>query len=225
MNNALIYGFDRELLETNCQAVLSRLYDILYDKVMRFNPYRVDDATLLACADRGYVRPLPTLTQMCIFRFSELRTIKIGDHTYEALHYKLGNDPCERHIPVGKLLRKICYRATCHDIRSTVNGAGITNISMIEKMQNRSYFLSHTFPGMRLDKQDFTMNLWRLKGDVALQASDIRRHMCSAKIKILTEVLNYPHCRHYLRCQRYLFDYTTPIQQAIRAIKQFSSTQ
>ncbi len=70
----------------------ARLEAILADKVMRFNPYRVGDEELLACAERGRWCPFPALTQMVIFHFLDIRQV-VTRHKFDALFFRIGNTP------------------------------------------------------------------------------------------------------------------------------------
>lgn len=74
MYEGLIYGHDREGDELNYSPEVAwhRLYEILNDKVMIFNPYLVGDEKLVECAMRGYWRDFPALTQMLVFTFVDL---------------------------------------------------------------------------------------------------------------------------------------------------------
>lgn len=67
-----------------------RLEAILADKVLRFNPYRVSDEELVACAERGRWRPFPALTQMVVFHFLDIRAVKTH-HVFDAIFYRIGD--------------------------------------------------------------------------------------------------------------------------------------
>lgn len=67
-----------------------RLEAILADKVLRFNPYRVGNEELVACAERGRWRPFPALTQMVVFHFLDIRTVKTH-HVFDAIFYRIGD--------------------------------------------------------------------------------------------------------------------------------------
>lgn len=200
-----------------------RLSQLLADKVMRFNPYVVDDHTLLECAARARFLPLPSLTQMVIFHFLDIRKV-FHNFSYEAIFYRIGNCPETFHISVPSLTNSISHYYTKQSIHSRFNKAILTNFSMVEKMQNRSFFISNFIPGCR-PNQSFNMafRFHRLKGDEHSQADTIRRSMCAAKIEMINEVLTYPWSECHLKARPITFDYRTPLLHAIQIINNFPS--
>ena len=65
------YGYELQSLLTSAEEVWQRLRRIPSDKVLRFNPYPLDDATLLACVERARWRPFLALTQMTVFLYGK----------------------------------------------------------------------------------------------------------------------------------------------------------
>ncbi len=76
---------------TDCDEVaMERLTLILSDKLLRFNPYRVGDEALLECATRGHWLAWPSITQMWIIHFQDIKSVR-EEKTYDALFFKIGN--------------------------------------------------------------------------------------------------------------------------------------
>ena len=194
---------------------------MLSDKVLSFNPYSVDDATLLKCVGRGIWKQFPALTQMLLFHFNDIRSIGHGC-PYDAIFFHVGDDTSERHFPVRCLTEKITYAATLRQVHVEVNGHAVTNERMVEKMQGKDYFVSHALPAdATLRGQTPAYRMFRLKGTSRQCADIIRRQMVESKIRMLEEVLSHPYCREYLQCSRDFIDYATPILEAIDIIRRF----
>lgn len=178
------YGYDPETLLTSHEEVWNRLTEILSDKTLRFNPYNVTDSDLLACAERGRWKDFPSLTQMVVFHFHQLEKIK-WKRTYDAIVCHIGDDSNELHIPVSTLTRDYTYLPTRRSVHSTLNNRPITNFGMVEKMQNRDFFVSHALYTRRIDDKVVpAYRLYRLKGSPESRADTIRKRMVEAKIGI-----------------------------------------
>lgn len=215
------YGFSPDSLLTDREEVEARLHAILADRVMRFNPYRVADETLLECAGRAEFLPFPTLTQMVILHF--VRVIPYSaTNPREKIVFRIGADEREYRMPMSALDNKFTYRANRRQNWHLVNGKRITNSGMVEKMMGKSYFVSHLLLGdLNYGEKRPLYRMFRLKGDNATMASEIRAHMCESKIEMLEEVLKYPFSPDYLRCSRHFIDYTTPIRAFIETVRHF----
>lgn len=97
---------------------------------------------------------------------------------------------------------------------------------MVEKMQNRSFFISNFIPGCRPNQSlNLAFRFHRLKGNEHNQAETIRHSMCNAKIEMLNEVLSYPSSECNLKSCNQTFDFRTPLLRAISIIKNFPSYQ
>lgn len=215
------FGFNPGCLNTGVAEAKTRLEQILTDKVMRFNPYSVDDVTLLECAERGVLRGFPALTQMLIYHFHDVRVVK-GRFNYEAIFLHVGNNPEELHISLNRMACKASYVATRKQMRPRLNGKPLTNYEMVDKMQGKSYFISNALQGTLPNGSYVPLNrLFRLRGSKAKQAQIIRQSMIAAKIEMLREVMIYPFCREYLNCKIGLFDYVSPIRKAVEVIRTF----
>lgn len=216
------YGYEPQDLLTSEEEVWRRLRGILSDKVLRFNPYSVDDI-LLACVERARWQPFPALTQMTVFHFGNISTIK-WKHPYEVISLRVGNDQHEQQIPLSWLTEYLTYVATRRQIHVTIGGRPVTNRKMVEKMQEKDYFVSHALMARRINSQTIpAYRMLRLKGRKAQRAETIRIRMTESKIAMLEEVMAYPYSPDYLQCSRLFIDYTTPIQDAIEAIHRFHS--
>lgn len=210
----------RELLVSEEEA-RRRLDMILGDRIMRFNPYLVDDRRLVDCAQRGRWSPWPSLTQMVIIHFGELE-YKIAGVAAKTIAFRIGDDTEENQMPVWRLASQVTYLASLQTIRSQVNDRNITNIKMVENLQGKSYFISHVLQSRSAGGSlTAAYRMYRLSGDIGKQAELIRRTMCEAKVTMLEEVLKYPYAQEYLRCSRTLFDYRTRIMRAIDIIRHF----
>lgn len=216
-----IYGHDRASLLTSPEEVYRRLEAILSDKVLRFNPYKVDDATLLACVERARWRPWPALTQMLVFHFHDIRRVK-WKCPYDAIFYHIGDQPDELHMSINVLTRRVTYTSTLHQIHTNVGDRVLTNIRQVERMQGKDYFVSHYLPArFGLVNLCPAYRMYRLKGNDAQKAEIIRHQMVESKITMLKEILSYPYTRHYLNCSRNYIDYTTPINSYIEAFRHY----
>lgn len=205
--------------KTTLEEAKQRLEAILSDKVMRFNPYKVGDSELLACARRGYWRPFPALTQMVIFHFLDIRTV-VTHHEFEAIFYRVGDYPQEHYFPLGAFKYTIAHHMRKSPIRSQMNGKNIT-CSNIERLRNRSFFVSHAITGTRYLTRMLAYQMHRLPESVAEQANIIRTQMCRAKIEMLEEVLAYPKSPVYLGYDGPDLDYVTPIRAALATFAQY----
>ncbi len=203
--------------ESTPQEAKRRLSAILNDKVLRFNPYRVNDEELLACAERGRWRSFPALTQMVILHFLDIREVP-AQNRFEALFFRLGDSDDEHFFPLGVLLRAIAHHALKTPVKSQVNDKNIVR-SNIERLQHKSFFVSHIISDYpQITRQKLAYKMYRLKGSVAEQANTIRLQMVRSKITMLEEVLNYPGSPLYLGYNGKEFDYVTPIRNAIATI-------
>lgn len=217
------YGFNPQSLLTSTDEVWSRLHAILSDRVLRFNPYTVEDETLLACAERGRWQPLPSITQMVVFHFHDIKKVE-WKYPYEAISCHIGNDKQELQIPLSSLTEQVTYTATRRLIHVTVDGKPLTNRNMVEKMQGKDYFVSHALMAQKAGAgQVPAYRMSKLKGNQEQRADTIRISMVMSKIAMLKEIMANPHCPDYLQCSKNFIDYTTPIQEAISIIRSFSS--
>ena len=219
--NSETYGPNPRTLLTSPGDVMRRLEAILCDKVMRFNPYAIDDATLLACAERAFMRPWPALTQMAVIHFLDIRRV-MWRIPYDAMFYRIGGSPREESMSVGSLTRRVTYTATLRQVHVTVDGRPLTNAKMAERMQGRDYFVSHALPARAEGGRPMqAYRLFSLKGNDARRAETIRERMLESKIAMLNEILAHPYAPEYLRCSRGYIDYAAPISAAISAIRCF----
>ncbi len=141
-------GPDMLVLDSSPENAWERLRAILSDKVLCFNPYLVDDKALIECAMRGYWRPLPALTQMLIFNFQNIRKVKAPHHReFDAIFYRVGSAPEEYYFPIRAFIMGTSYRPTRHTELQMIGKQRITNHTLVENMQHKSYFVSHGLKG------------------------------------------------------------------------------
>lgn len=206
---------------TNCDDVAKeRLQLILSDKLLRFNPYRVTDETLVECAYRGQWLPWPSITQMLIFHFKDIKLVHEGE-TYYALFFKVGNASETYHYSVNTFSRPLTHLVSKQPVWMTLNNRHITP-SSIEKLVNRDIFVSHALNCRKASGKlmpSYRMHL--LSGSVSRRAAVIRQSMLQAKIAMLEEIMNYPSHPDLLAYTGNTFDYRTPILSAIEAIRQY----
>ena len=211
-----------------CHSNLSseeRLERILSDKIMRFNPYLVDDQTLLDCAARGRMQPLPSLTQMMIYHFLDIKYVR-RNFIYEAIFYRIGNSPEVFHTSLSSLISSISHYCHKGPVHSKFNSSNLTNDSMVEKMQNRSFFVSNVILGTRnFNTLGLGYRFHRMKGNDHSQADTIRRSMCNAKIEMLNEMIEYPWSDCLLKISSNVPDYTHILLHAIDIVKSFPKFQ
>ena len=221
-----IFGFDLKQLDYSVENASYRLAQLLNDKVLIFNPYTVTDDELIKCAERGYWRPFPALTQMLVFHFHDIRTIT-DHHTFDAIFYRVGNSEKEYYFPVNSLINGATYRPTRRRLRNMIGKQRITNQSQIENIQNKSFFVSHGLPGYNktLNNPRIIYQMHRLWGTRSNIARIIREAMIKSKITMLNELLEHPYCPEYLACPRYLITYEPIIRDLIADIQKYHCVQ
>lgn len=209
-----------EMPKVSLEEARQRLEAVLSDKVMRFNPYKIGDKELLACAERGRWRPFPALTQMVIFHFLDIRRV-VSNHQFDAIFFRVGDSKDEYYFPLGNFIYTIAHHTTKRQIRTLFDDKHITR-SNISRLQNRPVFVSHGIVGSRfILKNMFAYRMYRLDGNPAEQAKIIRAQMCRAKIAMLEELLTYPDSPIYLGYRGSDLDYATPIRAALAAVAQY----
>ena len=190
-----------------------RLRAILEDRVMRFDPFAVDDEALVQCAVRGYWRSCSALTQMLVFHFHEIRKEQ-GIVPYDVMYFHIGDQEEEIGITVKDLTWDSAHHFTKKRVHSKVNGRNIIP-SNIETLQHKTVFVSHAIISTRgIDKTLCAYRMHVLKGDIRHQAATIRKAMLAARIEMLSEVLAHPASPHYLGTTP-TFDYRRPLNEAI----------
>lgn len=197
-----------------------RLERILSDKLLRFNPYSVDDTTLLGCANRGTWLPWPSITQMVIFHFHEIRYIPKGI-TYEGLFFNIGNSSELYHYGTGTFSQPMLHLASRQHVWMLLNGKHLTP-SLLKRLERKKVFVSHALRCRTIygkSYPSYRMNI--LSGSTHRQASTIRKVMIQSKITMLEEVLNHPSHPEYLAYSGHTFDYRSPILSAISNIRQY----
>ncbi len=218
-----IYGHDRNLLNYSPEDAWKRLYEILNDKVMGFNPYLVGDEELEKCAMRGYWRDFPALTQMVVFTFVDLRMIK-KQHTFDALFYRVGNNMEEYYFPLSTFVWGISYRPTFKNERSQIGKKRITNFRQVEDMIGKSFFVSHALCGSWMfENAKLAYRMVQLYGTVTKKAKIIREAMIASKIAMLKELLDHPYHPAYLNCPRNLINYEPIVLEKMEEIRRFPS--
>ena len=198
------------------QEAQERLDRILSDKLLLFNPYRVSDAELVECAYRGYWLPWPSLTQMVVFHFQDVRYIPKGD-TYEAVFFRVGNSPNEYSHRVGRFTYPMLHIVSKEQIWMTLNGRHLTP-SLINRLEHKDIFVSHALQCHLCQRVNPSYRMNILSGSVNRKASVIRKSMISSKIAMLEEVMKFPSHPYYLAYGGQTFDYQTPIRHMIDKI-------
>lgn len=215
------YGYSPESLLTSEEEVWRRLTAILGDKVMRFNPYSVDDETLLACVERAVWRPWPALTQMVVFHFSGIRRVE-WKRPYEAIYFRIGDDLRETHLPLAALTDRMTYTATRGLLHTNLDGYPLTNVRMAERLCGRDCFVGHALPAERGNgKKAPAYRMSILRGSVTERARKVREAMLESKITMLEETLAHPHCADYLQCSRDYVGYAAAIREALASVRAF----
>ena len=187
-----------------------RLNDILCDRLMRFDPYQVDDVSLIECAERGYWLASPTLTQMVVFHFHGIREVK-SRFTYDAIDFNIGKGEEVRSLPIGSITRPNAHHYSRRPVYNILNGSHLTR-SKVSRLENKAIFISHAIVcscGLSPNRAAYRMH--SLTGSQQRRATIIRRAMLNAKIEMLEEVLNYPRSPFYLGAIPDDFNYVGPI--------------
>lgn len=197
-----------------------RLHVILSDKVMRFNPYSVSDSVLLECAERGYILPPPSFTQMAVFHFHDIQKVE-RNFSYEAIFFTIGSPPVRYHLAIGSLIHSFTHHHTLRPTHVKIGGKNLTNYRMVKKMQGRSFFVSHIIPAVVHQRPRYVgYRFHLLRGSMQNQADIIRRAMCLGKIEILEEIRSYLSSPFYLGAGSPP-DFDTPLWNAIKAVRNF----
>lgn len=179
----------------------------------------------MACVGRAYILPPPTFTQMAVFHFHEIKSLKFNNTDYDAIYYSIGDSPTRYSMAVSTLFRTFSNHATYKSIHVQINGHNITNPHMVEKLQGKHLFVSHIIPeNVNNSTRKPGYRFHRLRGNLHVQADIIRRSMCEGKIKILEDIMNYPASPNYLG-QSPPFDCYTPLWHAIEAVRHFPETK
>ncbi len=194
-----------------------RLNAILNDRVMRFNPYLVDDETLLECAERGHWLGFPSLTQMVIFHFQEIREVK-ANRPHHVISFRIGRDEREQTIPLGRLVWSVPHHFSKHQIWIHLNDLHLTR-SIVGRLENSDMFISHALVGHPFPR-NFTAvyRMYKLYGNCKRKAAVIRRSMLNAKIYMLEEVIRYPRSPFYLGNIPDDFDYGSSLVRTMNAL-------
>lgn len=224
-NNIDKYGCSPESLLKSPEEVWKRLRAILGNKILRFNPYGVNDDTLLSCVERAVWQPWPALTQMVVFHFRDIRKM-VWKCPYEAIFFHVGECEHETKLPLSFLTDRVTYIATRRQMHVTVDGRPITNDSMVERLCGKDYFISHALRAeMPNGKKALAYRMFRLKGSDHDKAEKIRQSMMESKVIMLQEILAHPHCTEYLQCSRDFIDYVGSIRHALDIISNFPAKQ
>ncbi len=206
---------------TDCDSIAKeRLELILSNRLLRFNPYRVSDDELVACAKRGYWLKWPSITQMLIFHFQEIKIVH-NTQTYYGLFFKVGQKSEAVHYGIYSFSRPMTHLVSLKPIWMTLNGKRVIP-SNIDKLVNREVFVSHTINCRRLSgklMQSYQLHL--LPKNENRWAGIIRKSMMQSKIAMLEEVLEYPSHPDYLAYTGKSFDFRTPIINAIEKIRKY----
>ena len=97
---------------------------------------------------------------------------------------------------------------------------------MVEKMQNRSFFVSNVILGTRnFNTLGLGYRFHRMKGNDHSHADTIRRAMCNPKIEMLNEMIEYPWSDCLLKISSNVPDYTHILLHAIDIVKSFPKFQ
>ncbi len=220
-------GRDINEIDYSPENAWERLWKLLNDNILRFNPYRAADGPLVECAMRGFWCEFPAITQMMVFTFLDIRRIKARGYSYEAVFFKVGNFPKEYFIPLSTFLRGTTYRATRKSVRHMNGSKRITNRSHVEDLLGKRYFVSHALLGRNVISGNIApaYRMYRLRGTTRNQAKIIREAMVKAKIAMLEEVCKHPYNLDYLACPRHLIDYEPYVRQAMERIRKYPEAQ
>lgn len=216
--------WNRNVAETaTAEEARKRLDAILSDRLLWFNPYRVSDRELLDCAERGRWRPFPSVTQMIVYHFHDIRPTvsSISAMPYDGIFYHLGDSKSESHFGVSSLLQTLTHRATRLPVWTLVNGRHLVP-SNIHNLKGKDIFVSHAlccdYPRDGIH-QAYRMH--SLYGSESKRAATIRESMCVAKLEMLGEILRYAVLPEYLGNTCRTFDHSTPLLNAMASIRRF----
>lgn len=123
------------LLTSSDTVAKERLECILSHKLLRFNPYSVDDNTLLECAYRGLWLPWSSITQMVVFHFHEIMYVPKGI-TYEGLFFNVGNSSEIHHYGTGTFSQPMVHLVSNQHVWMLLNGKHLTP-SLLERLEHK----------------------------------------------------------------------------------------
>ena len=211
-------------LTNSDEVAKERLSAILSDKLLWFNPYSVSDEALLDSLERGYWRPLPSLTQMVILHFHDIQLTHTNNATYYGLFFNVGNDPDSRHYSIGTFTRPLIHLVSNQPVWMTINGKHLRP-STIDKLSNKDVFVSNAINCRKISGKIYpSYRMYLMPKSTRARAKMIRESMVISKLTMLEECMNHPTHPDYLAYTGLSFDFRTPILSAIANIRQFPNS-
>ena len=194
-----------------------RFRKLITEEILLYNPYRHSDEDVAGKAYATVFNP-ESLTQMTVLEFTGLTE----DRTYgECLLWT----NCNRQhgsIPVRSILGKHTALDTSQPIRSLLDGKALTDETQVRRLTGKAVFLSHAIPALgRNGRREWALRMFRLRGEIEVDAEIIRKSMCRAKIEMLNRLLDHPECPKYIGCPKGLLEIERPIMRLISKIENF----
>lgn len=205
------------------ESYMARLRMFLNDKLLRFNPYLIENEKLLEGIGKMRWRGIYSLTQMVILNFRDVQRLTDSEFSQEKVIYTLGDSEEEITEHMSAFTCKRTAADSLQQIRSTINDQRITQPCQIHSLIGKRVFVSRNVitvtPGGSFGK---VMRMHRLKGTPEEDAAIIREAAVAAKLEMLERLLAYPHANIYLDGEPSApVDIATPIRALMTEIAAF----
>lgn len=205
------------------ESYVARLRMFLNDKLLRFNPYLIENEKLLEGIGKMRWRGMYSLTQMVILKFLDVQRLTDSEFSQEKVIYTIGDSAEEITEHMSAFTCKRTAADSLQQIRSTINNRPITQTCQIHSLIGKRIFVSRNVitvkPGGGFGK---AMRMHRLKGNPEEDAAIIREAAVAAKLEMLERLLAYPHANIYLGGEPSApADIRTPIRALMTEIAAF----
>ena len=205
------------------ESYVARLRMFLNDKLLRFNPYLIENEKLLEGIDKMRWRGMYSLTQMVILKFLDIQKLNDSEFSQEKVIYTIGDSAEEITEHMSAFTCKRTAADSLQQIRSTINNRPITQTCQIHSLIGKRIFVSRNVTtitsGGSFGK---AMRMHRLKGNPEEDAAIIREAAVAAKLEMLKRLLAYPHANIYLGGEPSApADIRTPIRALMAEISAF----
>lgn len=205
------------------ESYIERLRVFLNDKLLRFNPYLIENGKLLEGIGKMRWRGMYSLTQMVILKFLDVQKLNDSEFSQEKVIYTIGDSAEEITEHMSAFTCKRTAADSLQQMRSTINNRPITQTCQVHSLIGKRVFVSRNVitvtPGGSFGK---VMRMHRLKGTPEEDAAIIREAAVATKLEMLERLLAYPHANIYLDGEPSApVDIATPIRALMTEIAAF----
>lgn len=205
------------------EASQEGLEKMLAKPLLRFNPYRVSDETLLALAWQGTWGDEYDLTQMVVMRFGALRSTQ-RDPYYDGIFVRVGRGGEEFCLSRSRLLHRVTARDTLQQVRNLYGKSRLCNDDAVKRLAGKTVFVSRLIHGRDFNGSGrAAYRMHRLWGNLEKDARIIREAMIEAKIEMLERQLEMISAINVTGKRPDLLPYRDRILRAIARIRLYPS--